>query len=122
MSDAVDPNTACLLRDWHAAVNAKDLPTVLRLCTPDVAVTGPRGTGSGHDLMRDWLDRSGIRLKLVSLKAVDDGVLAEQVASWPAGTGPQEPVSCVSVFHVRDGKVSAVERYESLEAATAART
>ncbi|MGZ4748622.1 MAG: nuclear transport factor 2 family protein [Oryzihumus sp.] len=122
MSDAVDPNTACLLRDWHAAVNARDLPTVLRLCTSDVAVTGPRGTGSGQNLMRDWLERSGIRLRLVSLKAFDDGVLAEQVASWPAGTGAQEPVPCVTVFRVRDGKVSAVERYESLEAATAART
>ena len=121
MTHAVDPNTACLLRDWHAAVNAKDLPTVLRLCTEDVTVAGPRGTGSGQELMRDWLTGSGIRLKLVSLKALDDGVLAEQVATWPSGAGPAEPVPCVTVFHVRGGKVAAVQRYDSLEAAQAAR-
>ena len=48
---------------WHEAVNAGDVEAAVALCAADVAVTGPRGVGHGHDLMRAWLTRSGIRLE-----------------------------------------------------------
>jgi hypothetical protein len=125
MTEAVPPTIATLLRDWHGAVNTKDLPRVLRLCTEDITVTGPQGTGSGHDLVSDWLTGSGIRLKLLSLTTWGDGVLAEQQASWPAGggpagAGPAEPVPCVTVFHARDGRICSLARYETVEQARAA--
>jgi len=122
-ADKVPEATATLLRDWHQGVNTKNLDAVLRLCTPDVLVRGPRGTGSGHDLMRSWLTRSGIQLELKALHVFGGGaVLAEQEATWPPGasdSAPTEPVACVTVFHVRDRQVSAVARYDSAAEARA---
>ena len=129
MSDptpAVPAATVTLLRDWHQAVSAKDVDRVLALCTPDVELHGPSGTGSGHDLVRDWLARSGIRLRLRSLTSWHGAFLAEQEATWPRGAlqpaAPATPaVACVTVFAVRDGKVSSVARYATVEEAESAR-
>ena len=126
MSDpipAVPAATVTLLRDWHQAVSARDVDRVLALCTPDVELRGPSGTGSGHDLVRDWLARSGIRLRLRSLTSWHGAFLAEQEATWPRVDGePAAPaVACVTVFGVRDGKVSSVARYATVEEAESAR-
>jgi SnoaL-like domain len=120
---AVPAATVTLLRDWHQAVSAKDVNRVLSLCTPDVELHGPSGTGSGHDLVRDWLSRSGIRLRLRSLTSWHGTFLAEQEATWPLAAGqPAAPaVACVTVFGVRDGKVSSVARYDTVEEAESAR-
>ena len=126
MSDptpAVPAATVTLLRDWHQAVSARDVDRVLALCTPDVEVRGPGETGSGHEMVRDWLTRSGIRLRLRSLTSWGGAFLAEQEATWPAVEGqPAAPaVACVTVFGVRDGKVSSVARYATVEEAESAR-
>ena len=126
MSDptpAVPAATVTLLRDWHQAVSAKDVDRVLALCTPDVELRGPSGSGAGHDLVRDWLARSGIRLRLRSLTSWHGAFLAEQEATWPRVDGqPAAPAAaCVTVFGVRDGKVSSVARYDTVEEAESAR-
>ena len=126
MSDptpAVPAATVTLLRDWHQAVSAMDVDRVLALCTPDVELRGPSGTGSGHDLVRDWLGLSGIRLRLRSLTSWHGTFLAEQEATWPRGDGQAAApaVACVTVFAVRDGKVSSVARYGTVEEAESAR-
>src|SRR5260221_14398400 len=43
---------------WQAAVNAQDLNALLEHSAPDIAVVGPRGTGMGHQLLREWLSRA----------------------------------------------------------------
>jgi len=126
MSDptpAVPAATVTLLRDWHQAVSAKDVDRVLALCTPDVELRGPSGTASGHDQVRDWLARSGIRLRLRSLTSWHGAFLAVQEATWPrVGDQPAAPAeACVTVFGVRDGKVSSVARYATVEEAESAR-
>ena len=48
---------------WHAALNAGDTDRLVSLSTADVEVGGPRGTGRGADLLRDWVARAHIHLE-----------------------------------------------------------
>lgn len=109
-----------LLQAWHDAVNAKDVDRVLALCASDVSVGGPRGTGQGHDVMRAWLQRSGIELRPQHDIVVTRGrALVHEKACWR--TTDDAPVQLRDggehdtwvVFDVRDDLVTAVRRYET---------
>jgi ketosteroid isomerase-like protein len=115
MSEARDVLTA-----WHQAVNAGDVDAAVACCADDVAVQGPRGVGHGHDLMRGWLARSGIRLEPQEDLVEDDGrFVVRELARWtssdaPAGA-PMEPTETWCVFTVADGRVTSVARFETAE-------
>ncbi|MEJ7706189.1 MAG: nuclear transport factor 2 family protein [Nocardioidaceae bacterium] len=115
--DAASP--ILVLEGWHRAVNAADDDTAVGWCSDDVAVQGPRGTGHGHDLMRAWLTRSGIRLHPQGeLVEVDGRVVIRELAQWtaadaPAGAPTGDPVETWCVFTVSDGLVTSVARYET---------
>jgi hypothetical protein len=107
---------------WHTAVNAGDVEGVVACCHPEVEVLGPRGTGRGHDLMRGWLQRSGIRLEPQHELAESEPagrVVVEERAEWTADNvpfgAPSEPVTTWCVFTVADGCVTGVARYEAAE-------
>ena len=115
MSDSVDVVTR-----WHDAVNAGDIEAVLALCVPDVTVGGPRGDGQGLELMRGWLVRSGISLEPQEEVVERDGrIVLHERAQWrttgdaPAQAPKEAPADTWVVFEVRDGRVSAVRRYET---------
>jgi len=115
MSDSVDVVTR-----WHDAVNAGDIEAVLALCAPDVAVGGPRGDGQGLELMRGWLVRSDISLEPQEEVVERDGrIVLHELAQWrttgdaPAQAPTEAPADTWVVFEVRDGRVSAVRRYET---------
>jgi len=115
MSDAVD-----VVSRWHDAVNAGDIEDVLALCTTDVSVGGPRGDGHGHDLMRAWLQRSGITLEPQEELVESDGrIVVHERAHWrttadaPVQAPTDAPADTWVVFDVRDGLVDAVRRYET---------
>lgn len=103
---------------WHEAVNAGDIEGAIACCHPEVAVGGPRGTGHGHDLMRGWLTRSGIRLEPQhELAETEPGVLlVEELAHWTADNmpfaAPSAPTATWCVFRVEYECLVAVERYE----------
>ena len=98
---------------WHAAVNAGDVAGVLSLSSDDVEVGGPRGSGRGADLLRDWFLRAGVRLEPTQTFVEDHTVVVEQSAQWHAG----EPQLVASVFRVRDGKIDSVIRFPDLASA-----
>lgn len=103
---------------WHEAVNAGDIEGAIACCHPEVAVGGPRGTGHGHDLMRGWLTRSGIRLEPQhDLAESEPGVLlVEELARWTADNvpfpAPSEPTTTWCIFRVEYECLVSVERYE----------
>jgi hypothetical protein len=104
-----------VVRQWHAALNGGDLEALVALSAEDVLVGGPRGSGRGTQLLREWFGRAGVRL--VPRATYEDGntVVVEQLASWAADA---EPTVVASVFTVDDdGKVSSVVRYDSLDQA-----
>lgn len=107
-----------VLHTWHDAVNAGDVDAALACCAEDVAVTGPRGTGHGRDLMRRWLERSGIRLVPQEDLVEQDGrYVVRELAHWTTegapDAAPREPTETWCVFTVSRGLLAGVARYES---------
>jgi len=114
---STDPDIA-LLNRWHDAVNRGDIDAAVAECAQDVAITGPRGTGHGHDLVRTWLERSGIRLQPQEEFVEKDGrFVVLEMARWTTAAAPDgapiDPTETWVVFTVTGGKLSSIERYES---------
>lgn len=111
-----------VVKAWHTAVNDRDTEAALSCCHTDVIVGGPRGDGAGHDVMRAWLQRSGIGLEPQEELTEQGGrVVVRELAQWrttenaPAAAPTQTPAETWVVFEVTDGVISAVRRYETPE-------
>ncbi len=114
MSDEI-----AVVRAWHEAVNAADVERLTALSSDDIVVGGPRGTGQGAQLLRDWFGRAGIRLEPRQVFQRQEVVVVEQDAAWPApgadtASGPQV---VASAFVVRAGRVASVMRHPDLTTA-----
>ncbi len=101
---------------WHEALNAGEVDLLVELSHPEVEVGGPRGTGRGAQLLREWVDRANIRLEPRRIFHHADTVVVEQWAQWHStDTGQVIGGQTVgSVFVVRDGQVKRVVRYPAL--------
>ncbi len=101
---------------WHEALNGGEVDRLVELSHPEVEVGGPRGTGRGAQLLREWVDRANIRLEPRRIFHHADTVVVEQWAQWrSADTGQVIGSQTVSsVFVVRDGRVTHVMRYSDL--------
>ena len=104
---------------WHKALNGGDVERLVALSHPDVEVGGPRGTGRGAQLLREWVDRAGIFLGPRRIFQQADMVVVEQEAEWrSADTGQVTSSQTVgSVFVVRDDQIVRVVRYPDLDGA-----
>jgi ketosteroid isomerase-like protein len=90
------------------------------LSSSDIEVAGPRGSGRGEKLLRDWFGRAGVRLEPLQTFSRDtDVVVVEQRATWaaPEGDTASPPRTVASVFSVADGRVTSVMRYADLASA-----
>ncbi len=112
-----DSTPAAIVLAWHEALNSGDVDRLVALSAADVEVGGPRGSGRGAQLVRDWFGRAGIRLTPLRVVARGQTLVVEQDARWSADE-PSHRVA--SVFRVRDGKVASVVRYPDMEAALSA--
>jgi ketosteroid isomerase-like protein len=101
---------------WHEALNTGEVDLLAELSHPEVEVGGPRGTGRGAQLLREWVDRANIRLEPRRIFHHADTVVVEQWAQWHStDTGHVIGGQTVgSVFVVRDGQVKRVMRYPAL--------
>lgn len=112
---AMDPIDT--VRAWHEALNAGDVDRLVALSHPDIEVGGPRGSGYGHQRLRDWFGHAGVKLQFNRAYVRDATVVVEQLAAWP----DSDPVAVSSVFHVAEHLVTSVARYDDgLEAALGA--
>ena len=110
-------------QEWQDAVNAQDVERLLALSAPDIEIIGPRGSGYGHQLLKEWLARAGLSLTLRRAFARGQMVALEQLGVWRdsstgAVTGER---TLASTFRVNDqGQVAAFARYDSVAEALAA--
>lgn len=104
---------------WHEALNAADTDRLAALSHPDVEVGGPRGSGRGAELLRDWVERANITLRPLRFFQRAETVVVEGDAEWRDGGSGETTGSRTlgSVFAVRDGRVSRVIRYPDLASA-----
>ncbi len=105
-----------IVRAWHDALNTGDLDRLGALMDENVEFGGPRGTGQGAAQVRDWAKRSGIRLEAYQWFASDGLIVVAQRAHWrDSDTGELGPAQDIaSSFHVHDGLIQKVVRYDNL--------
>ena len=110
-----------IVQAWQEAVNDQDVDRLLELSDDNIEIVGPRGSGYGHQLLRDWLARAGLQLQTVRVFAGGNVVVVAQQGVWRAvATGErtgERPVA--SRFRVADRRVVQFARYDSLDTALA---
>ncbi|HEY8591142.1 MAG TPA: nuclear transport factor 2 family protein [Naasia sp.] len=107
---------------WHVAVNNADADTAAAACTEDVEVTSPEGSISGREELAEWVTSAGIKLMPKEAYDVPGGIVVAQEVTWPGRpdfdpTSP--PTRYFTAFGLRDGSISAIRRFSSLEEARA---
>jgi ketosteroid isomerase-like protein len=107
---------------WQDAANHQDIDRLLALSAPDIAIIGPRGRGSGHQLLRDWVARAGLTLTTQRIFQRGDSVVLAQHGRWQSSAtgGIASEADLASRFRVRDQRVIEVARYDDLASALAA--
>ena len=111
------------IRAWHDAVNAGDGAAAGALCTDDVQVGGPRGTGRGRDVLVGWVGHAGVRLEALRWFCGAAGAVVEQDARWVDGATGEltAPTRVATAFGIEDddGRISRVLRHADLGEALA---
>lgn len=111
------PASVSIVESWQEAANRQDVEQLLTLSAPDIEVAGPRGSGFGHALLREWLARAGLQLTTLRTFARCDAVVLEQRASWhdPQTGAVTGDAVLASAFCIGgQGQVARVARFERL--------
>lgn len=108
-----------VVRAWQDAASSRDVERLLELSDPDIEIVGPRGSGYGHQLLKDWLDRAGLSLETLRAFARGDVVIVAQRGVWHSVetgevTGER---NIASRFRVDGRRVVQFARYDDLESA-----
>lgn len=106
-----------IVNAWVEAANAQDIERLLALSDPDIEVGGPRGSGRGSQLLRDWMGRAGLTLETLRSFTRGNTVVLEQRGIWrslESGEITGERV-LASLFLVDGQRVVKFARYDSLD-------
>lgn len=105
--------------NWHEALNDGDIERLIVLSDPEIEVGGPRGSGRGVQLLREWVDRANIHLEPRRVFHRSETVVVEQEAEWRSADTQEVAGGQIvaSAFAVRDGLVASVLRYDDLAGA-----
>lgn len=112
-------NTLAVVQTWLKAVNNRDDEDVIRSSDPNIEIVGPRGSGYGRQLLREWLNHAQVSLESLRTFARDDQVVVAQHAVWRSvETGEViGEADVASQFRVKGGRVAQYARYDSLDEA-----
>jgi hypothetical protein len=101
---------------WHVAVNNRDGATAAAACTEDVVLGDLDGESAGRAVMQRWVESAGVRLMPRDCYDVPGGIVVAQDAV-PTEAG--EPRTVFSTFGLRNGSISSIHRFTTLEEARA---
>jgi hypothetical protein len=104
---------------WQSAVNGQNTARLVEVSDPNIEIVGPRGSGYGHDLLREWLARAGLTIKPTRTFALETIVVVAQHGIWrsPDTGAVLGEADMASVFKVENEVVTQFARYDSLEEA-----
>ncbi|HEX8453806.1 MAG TPA: nuclear transport factor 2 family protein [Longimicrobium sp.] len=113
------PEAAETVHAWLAALNAADAGALLALSAPDIALIGPRGTATGHDALRTWLQHADATFEPLATYARGDAVVVAQRGVWRGAQtgGAESSVEVATRFRVTSGLVAELQRYDRMDAA-----
>lgn len=105
-----------LVEDWQEAANSQNIDRLLELSAPTIEIVGPRGSGYGHQLLRDWLSRAGLYLTTQRAFVHGNIVVVAQHGVWRsietgAVTGERD---LASRFQVDGQHIVQFARHDSL--------
>ena len=114
-------NSVMMVQAWLDAANTQNADDLIALSDPNIEIIGPRGSGYGHQLLRDWLGRADLRLETRRLFARGDSIVVEQHGVWRSVetgdvTGERD---IASRFRVDGERIVQFARYDSLSDALA---
>lgn len=112
-----DTNPIDIAAAWFRHVGNRDIDAVMALAADEVTVGGARGSGTGRDLLHEWVDRTRAEMTPTQWFARDDVVVVEYEAVWRnrAGQDMGRRVMIVT-FHVEDGRIAGISRHDDLAA------
>ena len=107
---------------WQQAASDQDVERMLALSDPNIEVVGPRGSGYGHQLLRDWLGRAGMAATTLRAFGRGNTIVLAQRGVWRsvetgAVTGERD---LASRFDIDGGRVARFARYDTIEEALGA--
>jgi hypothetical protein len=112
-----DTNPIDIAAAWFRHVTDRDIDAVMALAADEVEVGGARGSGTGRELLREWVDRTRAQMTPRQWFARDDVVVVEYEATWRnrAGQDMGRRVMIVT-FRVADGRIAGISRHDDLAA------
>jgi hypothetical protein len=114
-----DPATPVdIAASWFRHLADRDVDGAMALATGDVEVGGARGSGSGSDLLREWVGRARAEITPLRWFAKDDVVVVEQEAVWYNRAGEDMGRRMiVTTFRVEGDRIGGIYRHDDLAAA-----
>ncbi len=114
-------DTVALVYAWQDAANRQDGDRLVELSDPHIEIRGPRGSGYGAQLLRDWLGRAGLTLETRRTFARENIAVLSQHGIWRSiETGETAgEADLASRFRVDNERIVEFERHDTLEAALA---
>ena len=112
-----DVTAMAVVEAWHDALNREDSVRVVDLSDPNIEIVGPRGSGYGRALLREWLNHARVQLEIQKRFVAGDTVVVAQRGIWHSPETGQSlgEANVASVFRVKDGRVAYYARYDALE-------
>jgi len=112
-----DTNPIDIAAGWFRHLADRDTAAVMALAADEVEVGGARGSGTGRDLLREWVERTRAELSPKRWFAKDDVVVVEYEAVWRnrAGLDMGRRMMIVT-FRVAEGRIAGIYRHDSLAA------
>jgi hypothetical protein len=108
-----------IVQAWQDAANNQNVDRLVELSAPDIEIVGPRGSGHGIQLLKDWLGRAGLHLTTLRAFVRGNSVVLAQHGIWRSletgeVTGERD---LASRFQVADHRVTQFARLDSLDVA-----
>ncbi len=111
-------NPIDIVKAFHAHLANGDTDAVVALADDAVEVGGPRGTGSGVDLLREWVGRANVTMTPKRWFAKDELVIVEQDAIWLDRNNGEEigRQEVITTFRIENNKLAGIYRHDDLAA------
>ncbi len=115
----LDESPFATVAAWQEAANNQDIASLLELSDPDIEIIGPRGSGYGHQVLREWLGRAGLGLETRRVFGRDGLFVVAQRGVWRSlETGEVNAERDIaSLFRVEGKRVVQFSRYDDLNLA-----